>query len=243
MRLLSTLGLVTSLMLGSASLSAEASKPLFYGQSVGVIASDAPAVLEAMDAWRTSKDGKAGNNTVVLLQNVVNGDYNSTHQVNIFYPDGAAMDQSAQTTASSPAWKEFQSALRKAARPEWENTYAILRAKMKPGDISSSTPTSIIFAITVTDGARFMRAFDDFWGSPAIQEFPGAVYLGEVIAAGAMPGTHFVTFVADTRGKLTEAMMALQGTEAMASYTAAASGTRTLEATNMTAEIKRWVNN
>jgi len=56
MRLLSTLGLVTSLVLGSTSLSAEASKPLFYGQSVGVIASDAPAVLEAMDAWRTSKD-------------------------------------------------------------------------------------------------------------------------------------------------------------------------------------------
>jgi len=243
MRLLSTLGLVTSLMLGSASLSAEAGKPLFYGQSVGVIASDAPAVLEAMDAWRTSKDGKAGNNTVVLLQNVVNGDYNSTHQVNIFYPDGAAMDQSAQTTAASPAWKKFQSTLRKAARPEWENTYAILRAKVKPGDVSSPTPTSIVFAVTVTDGPRFMRAFDDFWGSPAIQEFPGAVYLGEVIAAGTMPGTHFVTFVADTRGKLTEAMMALQGTEAMASYVAAASGTRTLEATNMTTEIKRWMNN
>ena len=138
------------------------------------------------------------------------------HQVNIFYPDGAAMDQSAQTTAASPAWKKFQSALRKAARPEWENTYAILRAKVKPGDVSSSPPTSIIFGITVTDGPRFMRAFDDFWGSPAIQEFPGAVYLGEVIAAGTMPGTHFVTFVADTRGKLTEAMMALQGTEAMA---------------------------
>ena len=179
---------------------------------------------------------------MVLLQNVVNGDYNSTHQVNIFYPNGAAMDQSAQTTAASPAWKKFQSALRKAARPEWENNYAILRAKVKPGDVSSSTPTSIIFAITVTDGPRFMRAFDDFWGSPAIQTFPGAVYLGEVIAAGAMPGTHFVTFVADTRGKLTEAMMALRGTEAMASYAAAASGTRTLEATNMTAEIKRWVN-
>jgi hypothetical protein len=142
------------------------------------------ARVNASDSYRSRSLQKAGNNTVVLLQNVMNGDYNSTHQVNIFYPDGAAMDQSAQTTASSPAWKEFQSALRKAARPEWENTYAILRAKVKPGDISSATPTSIIFAITVTDGPRFMQAFDDFWGSPVIQQFPGAVYLGAEKATG-----------------------------------------------------------
>ena len=226
-------------MLGSASLSAEASKPLFYGQSVSVVASDAPAILEAMDAWRTSKDGKAGN-SMVLLQNVVNGDYNSTHQINIFTPTALPWtNRRKQPLLAQPgrSSERLQPPVPNGKIPTPSS------GKRKPGDVSSSTPTSIIFGITVTDGPRFMRAFDDFWGSPAIQEFPGAVYLGEVIAAGTMPGTHFVTFVADTRGKLTEAMMALQGTEAMASYAAAASGTRTLEATNMTTEIKRWVNN
>ena len=48
--------------------------PLFYGQSIVVVASDAPAVLAAMDKWRNSKTGKPAPNTVVLPQNIVNGD-------------------------------------------------------------------------------------------------------------------------------------------------------------------------
>ena len=49
----------------------------FYGQSIGIVATDAPAVLAAMDKWRNSATGKNAPNTVVLLQNIVNGDYQS----------------------------------------------------------------------------------------------------------------------------------------------------------------------
>jgi hypothetical protein len=57
-----------------------------------------------------------------------------------------------------------------------------------------------------------------------------------------MPGTHFVTWVADSRGKLMEAMNALRNSADAASYMAAARGTRTLESTNMSVEVKRWIN-
>ena len=218
------------------------SGPLFYGQSIGFVASDAPAVLAAMDKWRNTEVGRAAPNTVVLLQNIVNRDYQSTHGVNIFYPNGAAMDASDKLVQGNKEWSDFQRTLGSLVEFEWENTYAILRAKANEGDVSNPNAASIVYGITVTDSAAFMSAFDKLWNSAAIQEFPGAVYLGASIAAGTMPGTHFVTFVADTRGKLTEAMMAMQSSEEMAAYMESASGARTPEATNMFFELKRWAN-
>ena len=218
------------------------SGPLFYGQSIGFVTSDAPAVLAAMDKWRSTKTGQAAPNTVVLLQNIVNGDYRSTHSVNIFYRNGAAMDASEKLLRGNKGWAEFQRTLGSLVEFEWENTYAILRAKVNEGDVSNTNPVSIVYGITVTDSAAFMLAFNKLWNSAAIQEFPGAVYLGESIAAGTMPGTHFVTFVADSRGKLTEAMMAMKSSKEMASYMEIASGARALEAINMFFELKRWAN-
>jgi hypothetical protein len=209
---------------------------------MGFVASDAPAVLAAMEGWRNSKGGKAAPNTVVLLQYIVMGDYRSTHGVNIFHPNGAAMDASTKLLQGNKEWAEFQRTLSSLVEFEWENTYAILRAKANDGDVSSANPVSIVYGITVTDSATFMSAFNKLWNSAAIQEFPGAVYLGASIAAGTMPGTHFVTFVADSRGKLTEAMMAIQSSKEMASYMQSASGARTPEATNMFFELRRWAN-
>tara|TARA_B100001964_G_scaffold240584_1_gene310723 strand:- start:165 stop:629 length:465 start_codon:yes stop_codon:yes gene_type:complete len=152
------------------------------------------------------------------------------------------MDASEKLLRGNKGWAEFQRTLGSLVEFEWENTYAILRAKVNEGDVSNTNPVSIVYGITVTDSAAFMLAFNKLWNSAAIQEFPGAVYLGESIAAGTMPGTHFVTFVADSRGKLTEAMMAMKSSKEMASYMEIASGARALEAINMFFELKRWAN-
>ena len=218
------------------------SGPLFYGQSIGIVATDAPAVLAAMDKWRNSATGKNAPNTVVLLQNIVNGDYQSTHGINIFYANGAAMDAAAELYAGSEDWSAFQNAFKSLVETEWENTYAIMRAKANAGDVSSSTPVSIVYGFTVTDPAGFMSAFDKMWNSEVIQNFPGGVYFGQNIAAGTVPGTHFVTFVANTRGKLTEAIMAMQNSNDMAAYMQAVGSSRKVEAINMFSEVQRWSN-
>ena len=237
-----TLASLVSLVTAFAQADDHSTGPLFYGQSIGVVASDAPAVLAAMDKWRNSKTGKSAPNTVVLLQNIVNGDYESTHGVNIFYPNGASMDASMELYAGNKDWADFQKTLNSLVDFEWENTYSILRAKVKEGDVSSANRVSMIYAITVTDPAGFMKAFDKLWNSSAIQDFPGEVYLGQFIASGMMPGTHFVTFVADSRGKLTEVIVAMQSSKESAAYMQAAAGMRVLDATNMFAEVKRWNN-
>jgi hypothetical protein len=244
MKNLTTLALVSLISFSAAFAQSDdhSTGPLFYGQSIGVVASDAPAVLAAMDKWRNSKTGKSAPNTVVLLQNIVNGEYKSTHGVNIFYPNGAAMDASMKLYAGNKDWAEFQKTLNSLVEFEWENTYSIIRAKVNDGDVSSANPVSMVYGITVTDPAGFMTAFDKLWNSSAIQDFPGAVYMGQSIASGMTPGTHFVTFVADSRGKLTEAIVAMQSSKESAAYMAAAAATRKLEATNMFSEVKRWAN-
>ena len=218
------------------------SGPLFYGQSFGFVADDPAAVVAAMEKWRSSDTGKATPNTVVLLQNLVNGDYSSTHQVNVFYTNPAAMDESARVVANDRGWRAFQNSMQKLTEPEWENAYAILRAKVRDGDVTSANPVSIIYGLTVTDAPAFMAAFDQMWGSAEIQNFPGAVYFGRNIASGSMPGTHFITFVADSRGKLMEAVTKMQASTQMAAYLAQIGDARELEQISMTIEAKRWAN-
>ena len=139
--------IAAALLAISAGASADdhaSNSPLFYGQSFGFVAEDAGAVVAAMEKWRSSKAGKAGPNTVVLIQNIVNGDYDSTHGVNVFYQNGAAMDASAAASNGTQEWAEFQSSMAELTEREWENMYAILRAKVNDGDVSSPNPVSMI---------------------------------------------------------------------------------------------------
>ena len=139
-----------ALLVFSAGLNADdhgSNSPLFYGQSFGFEAEDAGAVVAAMEKWRSSKAGKAGPNTLVLLQNLVNGDFDSTHGVNVFYQNGAAMDASVAASSGTEEWAEFQASMAKLTEGEWQNMYSIIRAKVKEGEVSSANP--------VTMGSRF----------------------------------------------------------------------------------------
>ena len=79
-------------------------------------------MLKAMDEYRASETGEKTPNTVALSQKIVNGDYASTHQVNVFYPSTAAMDQPLTLNMASTDWAGFLGKLRSASVNEWENT-------------------------------------------------------------------------------------------------------------------------
>jgi hypothetical protein len=155
-QLISILGLTLLTTLVSA-----AEEPLFYGQSYGFVVSDPAAMLTAMDEYRASETGKKTPNTVVLSQNVVNDDYASTHQVNVFYPSTAAMDQPLALNMASADWAIFLGKLRTASSNEWENIYAIMRAKVQKDPATMQNPVTLIYAMTVKNPADFMPAFNN----------------------------------------------------------------------------------
>ena len=216
-------------------------EPLFYGQSYGFIVSDPSRFVTAMDEYRASKAGQKSPAMPVLVQNLVNGDYSSTHQVSVFYPSTEAMDQSLALNASSPDWRKFQGEVRASAQTEWENIYAIQMARVKKDPTTLDNAVSIVYNMTVSDSAAYMAAFETLLASDEAKAFPGNIYLGQNIASGNMPGTHFVTFVAESTGELIEQVMKIQGSPAMATYGKAVADVRTVEAINMFREVKRWV--
>ena len=57
-----------------------------------------------------------------------------------------------------------------------------------------------------------------------------------------MPSTHFVTFVADTLGKLTMAIVAMQSSKDMATYLEAVGHSIEIEAINLFSQLQRWSN-
>tara|TARA_B110000037_G_scaffold161592_1_gene182527 strand:- start:175 stop:897 length:723 start_codon:yes stop_codon:yes gene_type:complete len=222
------------------ALDSAAEGPLFYGQSYGFVVSDPAAMLIAMDEYRASETGQKTPNTVVLSQNIVNGDYASTHQVNVFYPSTAAMDQSLTLNMASTDWATFLGKLRNASESEWENMYAIMRAKVQKDPATMQNPISLIYTMTVKNPADFMPAFDKLWNSEEMGKFQGNIYLGRNLASGNVKGTHFVSFVAENNSALIDGITAMQTSDAMKSYVNAVSESRTLEATNVSIELKRW---
>ncbi|MDB2449564.1 hypothetical protein N9W97_02285 [Pseudomonadales bacterium] len=214
--------------------------PLFYGQGYGFVVSDPAAFVSAMDKYRASEAGQQSPAMPVLVQNMVNGDYTSTHQVSVFYPSTDAIDQSFAINARSKDWAVFQKSIRRIATPEWENMFAILMAKVKKDPSKMTNPVSIVYSMTVKDPAEYVAAFGKLLESNEIKAFPGNIYLGQSIASGNVKGTHFVTFVAESTGALVSSVMAVQTSAAMADYLSAVGDIRTLEATNMFREVKRW---
>lgn len=215
--------------------------PLFYGQSYGFIVSDPARFVAAMDEYRASEAGQKSPAMPVLVQNMVNGDYSSTHQVSVFYPSTEAMDQSLALNASSPDWRKFQDEVRESAQTEWENVYAIQMAKVNKDPTTLDNAVSIVYSMTVTDAAAYVEAFQTLLASDEVKAFPGNIYLGQNIASGNVPGTHFVTFVAESSGELIEHVMNIQSSPAMSAYGKAVADFRTVESTNMFREVKRWV--
>ena len=140
-------------------------------------------MLKAIDEYRASEAGEKTPNTVVLSQNIVNGDYASTHQVNAFYPSTAAMDQSLTLNMAFNDWATFMGKSRSASVNEWENMCAIMRAKVQKYPTTMQNLLSLIYTMTVKNPADSMRAFDTLWNSEAMGKFQGNIYLGRNLAS------------------------------------------------------------
>ena len=156
--------------------------PLFYGQSYGFVVSDPAGFVAAMDEYRASEAGQSSPAMPVLVQNIVNGDYASTHQVSVFYPSTEAMDRSVAINSASPDWSKFQGKIRQLARPEWENVYAIQLAKVKKDPTTLDNAVSIVFAMTVTDVAEYVSAFEILLESDEVKDEEVSIDISDDLA-------------------------------------------------------------
>ena len=83
-------------------------------------------------------------------------------------------------------------------------------ARVKKDPTTLDNAVSIVYSMTVKDVATYVSAFDALLESDEAKAFPGNIYLGQNIASGNVPGTHFVTFVAESSGELIDHVMKIQ---------------------------------
>ena len=90
---------------------------------------DPAAFVAAMDADRASPTGSKTPNTVVLSQNIVNGDYAGTRGVTVFFPNTASVDQSRMMNANSNDWMTISERHRGSLYPRFMASTTIPQSK------------------------------------------------------------------------------------------------------------------
>lgn len=218
----------------------EGTSPLFYLQSFGFVTDKPSEVVGALDSWRESETGRTSPTSVSLVRTSANGEDKTTHILDVTYPNAKTMDAVSALVADNEEWSDHQDAMNALTEPTWQAMFSVLKVKANSGDISGDNPTSVIYDFTVTDASGFLSAFNVFWNSATVQNFPGYVNFGETLSAGTKYGTHFIGWAANTRGELLEAMENVRSSEDLSKYMKDASGTTNMEAVTMQTRIKQW---
>ena len=215
--------------------------PIMYGQSYSIIVSDPAAVVAALTKYRNSETGKASQSMVALSMNVANGEYESTHGINVFYANPAAMDATNAALAGSKDAAEFRDAMNTAAVIESENVFTMLRSVVNSEAAATNNPLSMLFGLNVTDAEAFNTALATLVDSDAAKAFPGNLYFGQTLAMGDSDVTHWASFQADSMDNLLNGLSKFMASADFAVYAKDADDFREIENRMVTRELMRFM--
>ncbi len=213
----------------STALADNHSQPTVYGQYLGIVVSDPGAVVEAMTRYRQSATGQKLSSTVILNANVANGRDQATHTISVFYPSAAAMEADYKASMGSSDRAAFVAAMQKVATIETQNVFTQTHSRINNESLGGGQGATMLFALTVTDAARYAKALEDILDSDAAEAFPGNMTSGTVVAMGEDPGTHWVGFQAEDMGNLLTGVEAFMNSKDFADYSKEASEFRSVE--------------
>lgn len=208
-----------------------------YGMSYQITVSDPAALVAAMKTYRQSPTGQQLPSMVTLTQHMADGEAPGTHTINVFYPSAAAMDQSAALTDGSADTAAFRSATSGIMEMESSGMFTMQRSLVNEEALTSDTPVAMLFSFTVTDQAAFNAAFERLWSSPAARDFPGGMFFGSIMAAGELPGTHWVTMQANDMATLMSGWESFLASADAQAYMKNADGFRRIERRAMQRQV------
>ncbi len=217
----------------------EMAGPLGYGQAISMNASDPAAIVDAISKFRASATGQKNPANVSLSQVVAGGEPGVTHTILVTYDTAAEIDQSNAINAASRDFAQAVETMQSASERRGTVLFSLLRRNIKEGAVTSSTPVSWLYALTVTDQEAFMEAFDKIWAATAAA-FPGNAFFGEALVNGSNTATHFVSFQANDMQTLLSGMAALENSQVMAEYFANAASFRSIESETISRGVMAW---
>ena len=204
-------------------------QPTVYGQYYSIVVSDPAAVVAALKKYRASATGQKLSSTVTLSASVANGSQKATHTAAVFYPSAGAMQADMSAAMGSSDWATFISEMGAVATIEAENVFTQNKSRINDESVAGPGTATMLFGLSVLDGARYADALGTIMNSDAAKAFPGNLFAGQVVAMGDVPGTHWVSFVAKDIGTLLSGVEAFMSSEDFARYAENAKDFRRVE--------------
>jgi len=139
------------------------------------IVTEPDTLIEAYDAWFSSKDSKQGQ-TTTLLENFVNGDSNSTHTTILDFPDYASLETSENLLPDSIDFAKLQRRTSGIATGVWEGLSLRLvdnGKSWKAGDYV----WGIGIQVAAGESKTYAAAFKEYINSKTGKKAPGLLRL------------------------------------------------------------------
>ncbi|MEM1433979.1 MAG: hypothetical protein AAGG11_08005 [Pseudomonadota bacterium] len=216
-------------MFSGTALADSHAQPTVYGRYFAMEVSDPGAVVAAMQKYWGSATGKKLTGNATLSAVVANGREAASHTVSVFYESAAAMAADMQTASGSNDAKEFVAAMSKAMTLEAENVFTMTKMKINAEGLGGAGTANMLYGMTVTDRTRFNTAINAIFESKAAAAFPGNILMGEILAMGDTPGTHWVSFQSKDMATLLNGVEAFMKSADFARYARYASEFRNIE--------------
>lgn len=176
---------------------------------------------------------------MTLSQIVAGGEPGVTHTILVIYDSTAEIDEANALHAGTSDFPLLLESLRNVSERGSTVLFSLLRSNIKEGAVTSATPASWLYGLTVTDQDAFMEAFDKIWVTVA-DAFPGNSFFGRVLVNGSNTATHFVNFQANDMQTLLNGIEAMESSPEMAEYFADAPSFRTVESETINRGVMAW---
>jgi len=204
---------------------------------VTVTPENAPQVIAATDALMSSAVGKEFPGKLLFQIEVADGAAPATHTFVPIYKSAAEREAFVTKLQADPAWATFQAAMTKVSQPASTVLYRVVKSW---GEIVDTDHVWIGHAFHVKDVPAFLAALNKLMASPTNKNFPGQVYLSEVVAGGITPDTHLISVGFDSEAEMEAWNATRDASPDWATYLKASRSAADYLGANLSRDLKWW---
>ncbi len=198
---------------------------------------DAGKVVAAADKLMSSSVGKEFSGKLIFQAISANGADPATHAFVPIYKSAAEREMFVSKLQADPAWTAFQKATSGISKPVSQSLYRTMKSW---GDLAETDHVWMAHAFAVSDPPAFLAALESLMASGTGKNFPGQVYLSEVVAGGISPVTHVISVGYASEAEMESWEKTRDASADWTSYLAASRDVAQHLGANLARDVKSW---
>ena len=201
----------------------------------GMIVTDEATLIQAADAWLSSRDAKEGQ-TTTLLSNMFNGASNETHTYVLNFPDYAALQRHMDKTETSPAFAKYVAIENLVSKGVSESLY--LHATDNGKEWKAGDYLFVVGINVNGPGPDYVAAMKELINSSLGKKAPGMMRL--VAGRAGNDSSHALIISAPSFASLNEYLDSIPGNSDFEAFLSKVGDISTVTGTSMYRVVKVW---